>query len=436
MERIAILAGGGRLPLLLADSIASKGGRAHIVAVRGEAGPEVEAYPHTWVTWGSINAILATLKRESNATMIIAGSVKRPDLKNLKPDFGLIRYLPSVLSMLKGGDDAVLTRLVRFFEGHGLAVKGVGDVAPQLLAEAGPLTGPAAAADGRVEQDVALGFRVLDALADLDVGQAIAVEAGRILAIEGVEGTDRMLARIADLPNRASMRGVLVKGPKRGQDLRVDLPTVGAQTISKLVEAKLATLVIVAGKTLLLERAEMQRLATESEIAILCVDRSEGQPVQPSSTQSKPIVGRMLGRWAPKQSDARDAQTAVEVGRRLRSYGVGDAAVVVRDHVLAVSAAEGAAAMARRVAALRQWGRKKSGRGAAAIRLDALARLEDLTDIVLALDGAGLAGIAIVRPSVDFGAQIPVAAVTAADRLKLFLIDIVADGGTTTTGVP
>ena len=116
MERIAILAGGGRLPLLLADSIAERGGRAHIVAVRGEAGPEVEAYPHSWVTWGAVNAILGTLKRESNGTMMIAGSVSRPDLRRLKPDFGLIRYLPDVLAMLRGGDDAVLTRLIRFFE--------------------------------------------------------------------------------------------------------------------------------------------------------------------------------------------------------------------------------------------------------------------------------------------------------------------------------
>ena len=175
MKRIAILAGGGRLPLILADSIAASGGRAHIVAVRGEAGPEVETYPHTWVTWGSVNAILATLKRESDGTMMIAGTVSRPDLRRLKPDFGLIRYLPQVLAMLKGGDDAVLTRLIRFFEGQGLTVKGVSDVAPQLLAEPGTLGAPAPQSTPAAD-DTALGFRVLDALADLDVGQAIAVE--------------------------------------------------------------------------------------------------------------------------------------------------------------------------------------------------------------------------------------------------------------------
>ena len=130
MQRLAILAGGGSLPLIVADSVVRSGGLVHIVAVRGEAGAEVERYPHTWVDWGSVNRILATLKRESDGAMLIAGSVRRPDLRRLKPDLGVIRHLPKIITMLKGGDDAVLTRLVRFFEAQGLSVKGVADVAP------------------------------------------------------------------------------------------------------------------------------------------------------------------------------------------------------------------------------------------------------------------------------------------------------------------
>ena len=109
--------------------------------------------------------------------MLIAGSVSRPDLLRLKPDFGVIRYLPQILTMLRGGDDAVLTRLVRFFEAQGLAVLGVADVAPQLLAEAGTFGSLArASAELDTDTDTALGFQVLDLLADLDVGQAIAIE--------------------------------------------------------------------------------------------------------------------------------------------------------------------------------------------------------------------------------------------------------------------
>ena len=438
-ERIAILAGGGQLPLVLADSIISRGGHAHIVAVRGEAGVEVEAYPHTWVTWGAVAAILATLKRESNGTMMIAGNVSRPDLRRLKPDFGVIRYLPQVLAMLKGGDDAVLTRLIRFFEAQGLTVKGVGDVAPHLLAEAG-LLGARVPSTMQIDEDGALGFLVLDTLADLDVGQAIAVEHGHVLAIEGVEGTDRMMQRIAQLPDRTGACGVVIKGPKRGQDLRVDVPTVGEQTIDRLTAAGIGTLIIVAGKTLLLGRDGMERRAAAGAITLQCIERETngyapglGRPrrhVALTETRS----GAMLGRVMPTTSDGYDARTAVEVIRRLRPFATGRAAVVVRDHVIAVAAAEGPVQMAHRVADLRQWGSGRRGRGAAAIAFNATtAGVEELTAMIEALEGAGLAGVAVVHSGTALrGRQadvcdIPAAAVAAADRQRLFLIQIKTD---------
>ena len=161
---------------------------------------------------GAIDRIIRTLKRQSDGRMMIAGSVKRPDLMRLEPDFGLIRYLPQVLSMLKGGDDAVLTRLVRFFEAQGLVVEGIATVAPELLAAPGVLFGTAAASP-EMAPDVTLGFAVLDALAGFDVGQAIVVDRGRVLAIEGVEGTDRMLMRVAGLPGRTSRSGCSSRDP-------------------------------------------------------------------------------------------------------------------------------------------------------------------------------------------------------------------------------
>ena len=424
MERIAILAGGGTLPLVLADCIAERGGRAHIVGVRGEAAASIESYPHTWVTWGAVNAIIATLKRESNGQIMIAGHVSRPDIMRLKPDFGVIRYLPQVLSMLKGGDDAVLTRMVRFFETQGLKVQGVGDVAPQLLANAGTF-GAAAEPSQQRTADCALGYQVLDTLADLDVGQAIAVEQGRILAIEGVEGTDRMLARIANLQGRTPGAGVLVKGPKRGQDLRVDMPTVGAQTINRLVEAQLGTLVIVAGKTLLLERAEMLRRAADAHITIEAVTREPAMPAVAAKAGLPRWGGPQLGRLTPSASDRRDARTAATVIQRLVPFATGHAAVVVRDHVLAISAAETPAAMARRVALLRHWGRGRFQRslGVAAIAADAIGN-GALLDMIEGLGGAGIAGVAIVNsnPVQTVNGPIPAAAIAMADRFEMFLV--------------
>ncbi len=424
MERIAILAGGGSLPLVLAETIRHRGGRAHIVAVRGEAGPQVQSYPHTWVTWGAVNAILAALKRESDGTMMIAGSVSRPDLLRLKPDFGLIRHLPKVLAMLRGGDDAVLTRLVHFFESQGLTVKGVADVAPELLAPSGRL-GAAQAPSAAVEDDIACGFAVLDALADLDVGQAVVVERSQILAIEGVEGTDRMLARVAALPHRNTPSAVLVKGPKRGQDFRVDIPAVGAQTVGRLAEARVSTLVLAAGKTLLLERDEMVRRAAAAQITIDARTHESASAPMPVAAERVSLHGTMLGRSTPSLPDARDARAAAEVTRRLAPFGTGRAAVVIRDHVLAIAAAEGLLPMARRMAALRQWGRGRLVRamGAAAVRFDP-AR-DDPTELAACIEvlaTGGIAGLAILTPNSPH--EIPPAAIAAADRYGLFIVDL------------
>ena len=122
-KRIGILAGGGRLPSLIADSVIAQGGSVHIVGVEGEADQSITAYPHTWVNWGQVGRMLRTLRTEGGGQMVIAGSVTRPILSQLRPDLGFFRVLPQVLRMLVGGDDSVLTRVVRVFELNGVTVR-------------------------------------------------------------------------------------------------------------------------------------------------------------------------------------------------------------------------------------------------------------------------------------------------------------------------
>src|SRR5689334_20766823 len=117
MIRIAILAGGGRLPLMVAESAAARGANVHIVAIKGEADPEVARFPHTWVNWGQIGRMLATLRREGGEQLVIAGGVRRPDFWQIHPDAGFFASLPQIVGLIAaGGDDSVLTRVVRFFE--------------------------------------------------------------------------------------------------------------------------------------------------------------------------------------------------------------------------------------------------------------------------------------------------------------------------------
>jgi UDP-2,3-diacylglucosamine hydrolase len=267
-DRIGILAGGGRLPLTIAESVIERGGSVHIVAIEGEADPAIARFPHTWVNWGQVGRMVSTLRKHADA-LVIVGGVRRPDLWKLRPDWGFFVSLPRILEMMAGGDDSVLSRVVRFFEAKGIAVRGAHEVAPDLLAPGGPAG--ALSLDRQGLADAELGFAVRAALGALDAGQAVVTEGGRVLAIEGAEGTDAMLRRVADLRGGhegASRSGVLAKGPKPGQELRVDMPTVGPRTIDGAAAAGLAGVAIEAGAVLLLDRPEAVKAAAIRGIAI------------------------------------------------------------------------------------------------------------------------------------------------------------------------
>jgi hypothetical protein len=148
--------------------------------------------------------------------------------------------------------------VVRFLEGKGYRVYGAGEVAPELLAGEGPLGAKAPSQEDRADIDT--GFRVVSALGRLDVGQAAVVVKGHVLAVEAAEGTDAMIARCAELRKGAAGRrrglaGVLVKAPKPGQEERVDLPTIGPDTVESAARAGLAGIAVAAGRVLIADRA-------------------------------------------------------------------------------------------------------------------------------------------------------------------------------------
>ena len=235
---LAIIAGGGTLPIALATAAAAQGRAVHVLGIRGEADAKISRFPHTWLKWGEVGKLFATLEELGCRDLVIIGSVSRPDLANVRFDFGAIKNLPFLLGLGVGGDDQVLSSVVRFLEGKGYRVYGAGEVAPELLAAEGNLGAKAPSPDDRA--DIETGFRVVSALGRLDVGQAAVVVKGRVLAVEAAEGTDAMLARCAELRKggrRRGLAGVLVKAPKPGQEERVDLPTIGPDTVELAAQA-------------------------------------------------------------------------------------------------------------------------------------------------------------------------------------------------------
>ncbi len=201
---LAIIAGGGTLPSALAEAATARGRAVHILAIRGEADEAVARFPHTWLKWGEVGKLFATLEDRRCRDLVIIGAVSRPDLANVRFDFGAIRNLPFLLSLGMGGDDHVLSSVVRFLEAKGYRVHGAGDVAPELLAGQGKLGAKAPSPEDLA--DIEMAFRVVAALGRLDVGQAVVVVKGRVLAVEAAEGTDAMLNRCVELRRGGSGR--------------------------------------------------------------------------------------------------------------------------------------------------------------------------------------------------------------------------------------
>jgi DUF1009 family protein len=412
MTRLGIVAGGGRLPLLIAEAAGGQGRGVHIVGIRGEADAGIQRFPHSWVGWGEIGRMLGCLRAAGCGEIVIAGAVRRPDLFALRPDGGLLRHLPLIVRLLAGGDDSVLQQVVRFFERAGFAVRGAHEVAPGLLAPQGQI---GALALGEAEmRDARLGFAVRRALQGVDTGQAVAVAGGRVLAIEGAEGTDAVLQRLARSAGAAA--GVLAKGPKPGQELRIDMPAIGPRTIRSAAAASLAAVVVEAGAVLLLDRAELIAAADAAGCAVYGLEASATAAAAPEAACRR---ARVIGVRRPGRRARGDLERGVAVVEALGSVGVEGAAVVDRSLVLAIEPGD-ALGMLERVSGLRQWGLgARRRRGVLVLRAAEAYAEAAVVEVLSRASAQRLAGVAVIGPPrlTEPFAQ----AVRLADELEMFL---------------
>ncbi len=414
---VGILAGGGSLPREIAEHVVGHGDRVHIVALAGEADGDFTPFPTTVVGWAQIGAMVEALKSAGCTELVIVGSVRRPDLAALRPDLGFFRSLPAILRIIAaGGDDSVLTRVLRFFEEKGFRVLAPAAIAPELLVGDGPL-GRVEAQPGAV-RDVALGFDLVRRLGPYDVGQAVVVAGGLIEAIEGAEGTDAMLERVARqrgaCAGAPAAPGVLVKRPKPGQELRIDLPAIGPGTVRRAAEAGLAGIAVLAGGALAAERPALVKDA--DAVGLFVQGFADGTREQEGHFLHQPPPLERMGRRAPGKGPCADATKAAELLAAIAPLLASRGAVIDRGHVLAVESGEGVEALIARASALRQWGRRRPWRRSAVAVLSAAG---DVVTGVRSGAAAGLAGVALVgEPRVAEAVRDGVA---DADRLGLFL---------------
>ena len=268
---LAIICGGGTLPFAVADAVTKYGRRVVLFAIRGWADPKrVVDYPHYWAALGQFGAFCRLARREGCQDVVLIGSMMRPAIWQIRPDLKTLRLLPRIFGMFRGGDDYLLKGVAAIFEEHGFRLLGAHAVAPEILMPEGAL-----GRDRPTERDnadIAKGLAFLTAASPFDVGQAVVVADARVLAIEAAEGTDSLLERIAQLRQTgriASGRGVLVKAAKRNQDRRLDLPSIGPQTVEGAARAGLAGIAVVAGSTVVAEPAQIGAVADRAGLFVL-----------------------------------------------------------------------------------------------------------------------------------------------------------------------
>jgi len=252
---IGLIAAGGAMPFAVADSLTARGVTPIVFALKGACDPvQTRRFRHHWINLGQIGRAEKLFRSEGCRDLVFIGTLLRPALSEIRLDLRTLRMLPQVLTSFRGGDDHLLSGIGRILERDGFRMVGIKDVAPDLLMPEGCLT--RAAPDARATADIARGCEVLRALGPFDIGQAAVVIDGHVVGIEDIEGTDGLLARIAQLRAQKRIRatsghGVLVKAPKSKQDLRFDLPTVGPRTIEGAVTAELAGVAVAAGNTII-----------------------------------------------------------------------------------------------------------------------------------------------------------------------------------------
>jgi DUF1009 family protein len=271
---LAIIAGGGAIPMAVADAVERRGRRVVMFPVRGWADPAVERYRHHWIAPVQAGRFQRLARAEGCQDIVFIGTALRPPFSALRFDWLTLRLLPRVMRAYRGGDDHLLSSIARGLEDYGFRVVGAHEVAPEILMPEGAIG--SLTPSQRDRSDIARALALLEATGPFDMGQAAVVADNHVLAVEAAEGTDAMLKRIAELRTRGRIAapagtGVLVKAPKPQQDQRFDLPAIGPRTVEEAARAGLGGIAVVAGGSVIAEPAIVAAAADKAKLFVIGV---------------------------------------------------------------------------------------------------------------------------------------------------------------------
>ncbi len=265
-KKLGMIAGGGMMPVEIIKHCNNTGTEIFVVGIEPYAtDDQLKDAPHVFAKIGEVGKILKAFKNNDVKNIVLAGGIKRPSFKELIPDWEGAKLMAK-LAIKKMSDDNMFRAVMDEIERHGFKVVGIEEVVPEMMFSEG-LYGKVKPSSEDMD-DIRRGITVAKALGAVDVGQACVVQEGMVLAVEAVEGTDMMLSRAATV-KKAGKAPVMVKVLKPGQDMRVDLPAIGLQTIEQLKKYGIKGIAVEAGGILLIEREAVIKMADESGIFII-----------------------------------------------------------------------------------------------------------------------------------------------------------------------
>lgn len=265
--KLGIIAGGGTAPRRVIEACREQKRDYFVVCLEGQADNDVaNDAPHVWLALGAFGKLRDLAAAEKIEEIVMIGHVRRPSLRELRPDWLALKLLTKAGFNLLG-DDALLRAIGHAIEQEcGVRLVGAQDILGGALMREGALG--SAAPDAEAEQDIARGAAVARALGLVDVGQSVVVQQGLVLGVEAIEGTDALISRCKDL-KREGPGGVLVKLAKPQQDDRYDLPTIGPATVEAAAKAGLRGIAAEAGRCLLVDEARLRQLADAAGIFVV-----------------------------------------------------------------------------------------------------------------------------------------------------------------------
>jgi len=269
---LGLIAGNGRFPFLVAEAARRSGRRVVAVAVEEEAAPELAASVDEihWVGLGQLGRCIEVLKSAGVSEAVMAGQVQhRRIFSGIVPDLKLAGVL---LRLAVKNTDSLIGGVADALGREGIRLLPSTTLLADQMASAGAMSRRRPTAAER--QDIAYGVKVARALAALDLGQTVVIKDRAAVALEAMEGTDEVIRRAGRLAGPGT---TVVKLAKPRQDMRFDVPVVGARTVDAMREAGARTLALEAGRTLLLDHTAVLAAADEAGVAVWGIDPGDGE---------------------------------------------------------------------------------------------------------------------------------------------------------------